>query len=58
MRNYAQLGYFFQQKTDLIIGIFCLLWSGIVENIRTYWQTTTQYFYIPSLSLTEAKING
>jgi len=30
---------------------------GIVNDVRTYFQTNNAYFYIPSLSLTEAKIN-
>jgi len=29
----------------------------VVDDVRTYFQTTTDRFFIPSLSLQEAKIN-
>jgi len=35
-----------------------LIWSGIVEDVRTYWQTVPERFFIPSLSLEEALTNG
>jgi len=31
--------------------------SGIVNDVRTYWKTTTERFFIPTLSLEGAKIN-
>jgi len=33
---------------------FC--WSGIVDAVRTYWQTTNDRFFIPRLSLEVAKL--
>jgi len=32
-------------------------WRRVVDDVRTYWQTTTERFFIPSLSLNFAKIN-
>lgn len=26
------------------------IWSGMVDNVRTYWQSTTKLLYIPSLT--------
>jgi len=32
-------------------------WRGVVDDVRTYWQTATTRLFIPSLSLNFAKIN-
>jgi len=33
------------------------IWSGIVDDVRTYFESSTNLFYIPSLSADVAKIN-
>lgn len=42
-------------KKPLAKEVFVL--SGIVDDVRTYFQSTADYFFIPSLSLEAAKIN-
>jgi hypothetical protein len=44
------------QRENAPLGGAYFSWSGIVNNIRTYFQVTTDRFYIPSLSFEAAKI--
>jgi len=34
-----------------------LSWSKIVDDVRTYWQTTNDRFFIPTLTAEVVKIN-
>lgn len=40
-----------------LVSIVFILRRRVVDDVRTYWQTTTERFFIPNLSLEAAKIN-
>jgi hypothetical protein len=44
-----------KEKSPQIVVIF--LWSGIVENVRAYWQTAADKFSIPQLTATKIELH-